>query len=227
MKGMITSQVEFRQCRVLPCWQRIISLIHLHSLPSVLISTLFTSIIMVAESCSKPSIHSGSRLVAREECLVVQHFGMFCPLQTGHVMLCGLQIRARRQALALPFFLPEIELPFPIASSSSSGPEHFRFRLCRCWCWRQSAPAQSIQGGNYPNQPQLEVAKLLKFCVAFGKFTAMMKFIMHSARNLKSKCQRNTRKCPVTIYEKSYLNYFFKPTYIYNGGKNQNKSRTW
>ena len=116
--------------------------------------------------------------------LVVQHFDVFCP---RYVMLCGLQIGARRQALALPFFLPEIELPFPISSFSSSSPEHFRFRLCCCccWCWRQSAPGQSIQGGNYPNQPQPEVTKKLKFCVSFRKFTAMTKFIIHFARSVK------------------------------------------
>jgi hypothetical protein len=102
-------------------------------------------------------------------------------------MLCGLQIPARRQALALPFFLPEIELPFPNASSTSSGPEHFRFRLCRCWRWRQSASAQSIQGGNYPNQSQLEVAKLLKFFFGFWTIHSCDDAVTHFTGNLRIK----------------------------------------
>jgi hypothetical protein len=133
-----------------------------------------------------PNSTCGTVLIMRVQYLVVEHFDMFCPLLAGYVMLCGLQqirVDARRPP-ALPFFLPEIELPFPVASSSSSGPEHFRFRLCCCWCWRQSTPAQSIQGGNYANQPELEVAKLLRFCVAFGKFTVVTKLTTHSIQNL-------------------------------------------
>lgn len=138
-------------------------------------------------------------------------------------MLCGLQIRARRQALALPFFLPEIELPFPIASSTSSGPEHFRFRLCRCWRWRQSASAQSIQGGNYPNQSQLEVAKLLKFSFGFWKIHSCDVAIIHFVGNLKTKIGPKDEEMSCYRLERTIF-VLFRPTNICNSTKTGNSS---